>query len=100
MGKVKAPSGESVEIYRRDISNAVLFVARAPYKVPPPPPSHLYYLRLLLLPTDSRNSDPGPHNRLVSPLHTTVYALHFGRENGQHFLPTSARVELCPPTPY
>ena len=29
----------------------------------------------------SRNSDPGSHSRLLSPLPTTVRALHFYREN-------------------
>ena len=34
-----------------------------------------------LSPSPSRNSDPGTHSRLLSPLSTTVRALHFHREN-------------------
>ena len=46
----------------------------------------------------SRNSDPGPHSRLVSPLPATVRALHFIARRFQLVLPSSTRVELCLPT--
>ena len=42
-------------------------------------PSHLLSSPFYSLPP-SRNSDPGSHSRLFSPLPTTVRALHFYRE--------------------
>ena len=43
-------------------------------------PSHLLSSPFFLYLPPSRNSDPGSHSRLFSPLPTTVRALHFYRE--------------------
>ena len=56
-------------------------------------PSHLLSSPLFsLLP--SRNSDPGWHSRLFSPLPITVRALHFIARMCQLFLPSSTRVDF------
>ena len=51
------------------------------------------HLLLSLLPT--RNSDPGSHSRLFSPLPATVRAFFFIARRFQPFLPSSTRIESC-----
>ena len=62
----------------------------------------------LLSPAPSRNSDPGSHSRLFSPLPTTMRAFHFSREktsalsslvDSRRITPTHARRSqqlICP----
>ena len=60
-------------------------------------PSHLLSSPFCSLPP-SRNSDLGSHNRLFSPLSTTVRALHFYREKNSALssLVDSRRIVLLP----
>ncbi|CAN0495129.1 unnamed protein product, partial [Laminaria digitata] len=46
----------------------------------------------------SRNTVPGSHSRLFSLPPSTVRAFAFVARRGQHFLPSSTRVEFCSPT--
>ena len=58
-------------------------------------PSHLLFLPFFFSLPPSRNSDPGSHGRLLSPLPATVRALHFlTREECSPFFLSSPCVEL------